>query len=156
MNARQIHRPLAVMALGLAATAWSLPAAAQAWPNKQITIVVPFTAGSATDILARLVGEKLGPRLGQTVIVENRVGAGGTIGTGAVAKSAPDGYTFVVVSAGHVVNPVLYSSLNYQLKDLTGVSPLATLPSACLVAAPSLGVKTVKELVDKRAPRPRA
>ncbi len=154
MNARQIHRPLAVMALGLAATAWSLPAAAQAWPNKQITIVVPFTAGSATDILARLVGEKLGPRLGQTVIVENRVGAGGTIGTGAVAKSAPDGYTFVVVSAGHVVNPVLYSSLNYQLKDLTGVSPLATLPSA-LVAAPSLGVKTVKELVDKARAAPK-
>ena len=126
----------------------SLTAHAQAWPTKQITFVVPFTAGSATDILARVIGEKLGPRLGQTVLIENRVGAGGTIGTSAVAKSPPDGYTFVVVSTGHVVNPVLYSKLNYQLKDLAGVSPLGTLPSA-LVAAPGLGVKTVKELVEK-------
>ncbi len=131
--------------LALSAT---LYAHAQAWPSKQITFVVPFTAGSATDIMARVIGEKLGPRLGQTVVVENRVGAGGTIGTSAVAKSTPDGYTFVVVSTGHVVNPVLYSKLNYQLKDLAGVSPIGSLPSA-LVAAPGLGVKTVKELVDK-------
>lgn len=130
-----------------------MSASAQAWPNKQITFVVPFTAGSATDILARVIGEKLGPRLGQTVVVDNRVGAGGTIGTAAVAKSAPDGYTFVVVSTGHVVNPVLYSKLNYQLKDLAGVSPLGSLPSA-LVAAPGLGVKTVKELVDKNRATP--
>jgi tripartite-type tricarboxylate transporter receptor subunit TctC len=154
MNALRIHRPLATLTLGLLAATWGLPAAAQAWPTKQITIVVPFTAGSATDILARLVGEKLGPRLGQTVIVDNRVGAGGTIGTSAVAKSAPDGYTFVVVSAGHVVNPVLYSSLNYQLKDLSAVSPLGTLPSA-LVASPGLGVKTVKELVEKAKASPK-
>lgn len=134
--------------IGAMALSASFSAQAQAWPNKQITFVVPFTAGSATDIMARVIGEKLGPRLGQTVVVENRVGAGGTIGTSAVAKSAPDGYTFVVVSTGHVVNPVLYSKLNYQLKDLAGVSPLGTLPSA-LVAAPGLGVKTVKELVEK-------
>ena len=76
----------------------SLSAHAQSWPNKQITLVVPFTAGSATDVMARVIGEKLGPRLGQTIVVENRVGAGGTIGTSAVAKSTPDGYTFVVVS----------------------------------------------------------
>ena len=131
----------------------SLTAHAQAWPTKQITFVVPFTAGSATDILARVIGEKLGPRLGQTVLIENRVGAGGTIGTSAVAKSPPDGYTFVVVSTGHVVNPVLYSKLNYQLKDLVGVSPLGSLPSA-LVAAPGLGVKTVKELVEKARSAP--
>ena len=134
--------------IGAIALSASFAAQAQAWPNKQITFVVPFTAGSATDIMARVIGEKLGPRLGQTVVVENRVGAGGTIGTSAVAKSTPDGYTFVVVSTGHVVNPVLYSKLNYQLKDLAAVSPLGTLPSA-LVAAPGLGVKTVKELVEK-------
>jgi len=136
------------MSVGIATSAL-----AQAWPNKQITFVVPFTAGSATDIMARVIGEKLGPRLGQTVLVDNRVGAGGTIGTSMVAKSAPDGYTFVVVSTGHVVNPVLYSKLNYQLKDLAGVSPLGSLPSA-LVAAPGLGVKTVKELVDKNRATP--
>ena len=140
-------------AIGLLCFGMTTTASAQAWPNKQITFVVPFTAGSATDIMARVIGEKLGPRLGQTVVVDNRVGAGGTIGTAAVAKAAPDGYTFVIVSTGHVVNPVLYSKLNYQLKDLAGVSPLGSLPSA-LVAAPGLGVKTVKELVDKNRAAP--
>ena len=140
-------------AIGLLCFGMVTTASAQAWPNKQITFVVPFTAGSATDIMARVIGEKLGPRLGQTVVVDNRVGAGGTIGTAAVAKAAPDGYTFVIVSTGHVVNPVLYSKLNYQLKDLAGVSPRGSLPSA-LVAAPGLGVKTVKELVDKNRAAP--
>lgn len=140
-------------AIGLLCFGTATTASAQAWPNKQITFVVPFTAGSATDIMARVISEKLGPRLGQTVVVDNRVGAGGTIGTAAVAKAAPDGYTFVIVSTGHVVNPVLYSKLNYQLKDLAGVSPLGSLPSA-LVAAPGLGVKTVKELVDKNRAAP--
>lgn len=140
-------------AIGLLCFGMATTASAQAWPNKQITFVVPFTAGSATDIMARVISEKLGPRLGQTVVVDNRVGAGGTIGTAAVAKAAPDGYTFVIVSTGHVVNPVLYSKLNYQLKDLAGVSPLGSLPSA-LVAAPGLGVKTVKELVDKNRATP--
>ncbi|NDF45395.1 MAG: tripartite tricarboxylate transporter substrate binding protein [Betaproteobacteria bacterium] len=140
-------------AIGLLCFGMATTASAQAWPNKQITFVVPFTAGSATDIMARVISEKLGPRLGQTVVVDNKVGAGGTIGTAAVAKAAPDGYTFVIVSTGHVVNPVLYSKLNYQLKDLAGVSPLGSLPSA-LVAAPGLGVKTVKELVDKNRAAP--
>lgn len=121
---------------------------AQAWPTKPVTIVVPFTPGSATDVMARLVAERLGPRIGQTVVVDNKAGAGGTIGTGLVAKAAPDGHTVVVVSTGHVVNPVLYSRLGYQNKDLVGVAPLGSLPSA-LVTRPGLGVKTVKELVDK-------
>lgn len=118
------------------------------WPAKPITFVVPFTAGSATDVLARLYAEKLGTRLGQTILVDNRVGAGGTIGTALVARASADGYSFVVVSTGHVVNPVLYNNLGYKLSDLSAVSPLGSLPSA-LVAAPKLGVKTVKELVEK-------
>ena len=118
------------------------------WPNRPINLIVPFTAGSATDVLARVFAEKLGAKLGQPIIVDNRVGAGGTIGTGIVAKSAPDGYTLVVVSAGHVVNPVLYTKLNYQLKDLVAVSPLGTQPNV-LVVSPKSGIKTVKELVER-------
>ena len=135
------------LALGLGWALGSNAWAQAAWPSKTITFVVPFTAGSATDVLARLYADKLGSRLGQTIVVDNKVGAGGTIGTAQVARSAPDGHTFVVVSTGHVVNPVLYN-LNYKLSDLSAVSPLGSLPSA-LVAAPKLGVKTVKELVDK-------
>jgi tripartite-type tricarboxylate transporter receptor subunit TctC len=139
----------------LAAAALTLGTAAQAqnWPTKPLTIVVPFTAGSATDVMARLFGERLSERLGQPVVVENRTGAGGTIGTAAVARANPDGYTLVVVSSGHVVNPVLYPSLSYELKDLAAVAPLGTLPSV-LLAAPGLGVKTVKELVDKARSTP--
>ncbi len=118
------------------------------WPAHPINLVVPFTAGSATDVLARVFAEKLGARLGQPIIIDNRVGAGGTIGTSIVAKSAPDGYTLLVVSAGHVVNPVLYSKLNYQLKDLVAISPLGTQPNV-LVVSPKSGIKSVKELVER-------
>ena len=140
--------------IGAMALSASFSAQAQAWPSKQITFVVPFTAGSATDIMARVIGEKLGPRLGQTVVVENRVGAGGTIGTSAVAKSTPDGYTFVVVSTGHVVNPALYPKLNYDtLKDFDGITPLASLPNV-IVVSPSKGYKDVADLVAKAKAQP--
>ena len=84
---------------------WLRPRAAQDYPNKPVKIVVPFTAGSATDILARTVGQKLTELWGQPVVVDNRAGAGGTIGAGIVAKSPPDGYTLLVHSAAHAVNP---------------------------------------------------
>lgn len=148
LTRRHSLQALVTACLAAWAVAGASGAHAQAWPSRQVSIVVPFTPGSATDVLARLVAERLGPRIGQTVVVDNKAGAGGTIGTGLVAKAAPDGHTLVVVSTGHVVNPVLYSKLGYQLKDLAGVTPLGTLPSA-LVARPGLGVKTVKELVDK-------
>ena len=136
--------------LSLLFTGYLQPSIAQTsnWPNRPINLIVPFTAGSATDVLARVFAEKLGAKLGQPIIVDNRVGAGGTIGTGIVAKSAPDGYTLVVVSAGHVVNPVLYTKLNYQLKDLVAVSPLGTQPNV-LVVSPKSGIKTIKELVER-------
>jgi tripartite-type tricarboxylate transporter receptor subunit TctC len=121
--------------------------AQDAYPSRPIHVIVPFTAGSATDIVARLIGEKLNAAWGQPVVVENKPGAGGTIGITQTAKSDPDGYTFVVVSTGHAVNHVLYKDLQYDtLKDLAGVASLASLPSV-LVVSPSLGVKSVKELV---------
>ncbi len=122
-------------------------ALAQGYPNKPIRIVVPFTPGSATDIMARIVGEKLGAAWGQTVIVENKPGAGGTVGSAFVAKSEPDGYTLLVVSTGHVVNPVLYPGLSYDtVADFAGITPLASLPNVLVVGANS-PIKNVQELI---------
>lgn len=138
----------------LAALALAGAARAQNYPSGPVKVIVPFTAGSATDIMARTVGERLSPALGQPVIVENRPGAGGTIGINLVAKAAPDGLTVGVVSTGHVVNHVLYKDLPYDtIRDFAGVSPLATLPSV-LIAPPSLGVKTVRDLVALAKAKP--
>ena len=133
------------------ASPWAL---AQPYPSKTIHIIVPFAAGSATDVAARLVGERLNAAWGQPVIVENKPGAGGTIGIAQTAKADPDGYTLVVVSTGHVVNDVLYKDLPYDvLGDLAGVAPLVNLPSV-LIVPPSLGVKNVKELVARAKAKP--
>jgi tripartite-type tricarboxylate transporter receptor subunit TctC len=133
---------------------FSLGALAQPFPSRPVRIIVPFTPGSATDTMARPVADKLSSALGQQFLVENRPGAGGTIGIAALAKSAPDGYTLAVVSTGHVVNPVLYSNLPYDtLKDFSGVAPLAGQPSV-LVVAPALGVRSVKELVAMAKQKP--
>ena len=127
---------------------------AQTFPSKPIRIIVPFTPGSATDTMARPIAERLTAAFGQPVTVENRPGAGGTIGIGVLAKSPPDGYTLAVVSTGHVINPVLYASLPYDtLKDFVGVAPLAGQP-AVLVVAPALGIKSVKDLVAAAKERP--
>ena len=125
-----------------------------AYPSKVIKIVVPFTAGSATDIMARIVGEKLSTSLGQSVVVENRPGAGGTLGASQVAKSEPDGYTLLVVSTGHVVNPALYANLSYDtLGDFAAVSPLAALPSVLVVGSGS-PIKNVAELIAAAKAKP--
>lgn len=138
----------------LIALAPASAAFAQAFPSKPLRIIVPFTPGSATDTMARPIAEKLSQALGQPVVVENRPGAGGTIGSALLAKSPADGYTLGVVSTGHVVNHVLYSNLQYDtLKDFAGVSPLAALPSV-LVVSPSLGVRSVKELVAQAKAKP--
>ena len=141
-------------AAALAATAAFAQGDAASYPNKPIRIVVPFTAGSATDILARTFGERLSAALGQPVVIENKPGAGGSIGAGVVAKSPPDGYVLLVVSTGHVVNDVLYQDLGYDtVGDFAGVAPLASLPSV-LIVPPTLGVKTVKELVALAKSKP--
>jgi tripartite-type tricarboxylate transporter receptor subunit TctC len=127
---------------------------AQSFPSKTIHVIVPFAAGSATDVAARLVGERLNAAWGQPVIVENKPGAGGTIGIAQTAKADPDGYTLCVVSTGHVVNDVLYKDLPYDvLGDLAGVAPLVSLPSVLIVPT-SLGVKNVKQLVAQARAKP--
>jgi tripartite-type tricarboxylate transporter receptor subunit TctC len=143
-----------LIAAAMLALAPLASAIAQPFPAKPIRIIVPFTPGSATDTMARPIAEKLAAALGQQVLVENRPGAGGTIGIGALAKSPADGYTLAVVSTGHVVNPVLYANLPYDtLKDLSGVAPLAGLPSV-LVVSPALGVRSVQDLVAMAKAKP--
>lgn len=134
------------------ASAWAQAPAD--YPNKIIKIIVPFTAGSATDIMARIVGERLGASMGQSIVVENRPGAGGTLGAAQVAKSDPDGYTLLVVSTGHVVNPALYDSLAYDtVGDFAGVSPLAALPSVLVVGTGS-PIKSVSDLIATAKTKP--
>lgn len=129
---------------------------AQGYPERPIHLIVPFTAGSGTDIIARTLGEAMSKGLGQPIIIENRPGAGGTLGAGVVAKSAPDGYTLLVHSAGHAANPAIYTSLPYDtVKDFACVTPLASLPNV-LVVPPQRGWKTVKDLVDKAQANPGA
>ncbi len=131
-------------------------ACAQGYPNKPVKLVVPFTAGSATDILARTVGQKLTEMWGQSVVVDNRPGAGGTIGTAIVAKSPPDGYTLLVNSAAHAYNQWIYPSLSFDtIKDFIDIAPLAGQPNV-LVVAPSTGYKTVADLIAAAKAKPGA
>lgn len=129
-------------------------AAAQTWPDKPVHIIVAFTPGSATDVIARAVSNELSARLGQPVIIENKPGAGGTIAAGLVAKSAPDGYTLLVNSSGHTVSPWIYSKLPYDTaKDLSGVTLLARQPNI-LVVSPDKGWKSVGDLVKQAKAQP--
>jgi len=120
---------------------------AQGYPSKPIKFIVPFSAGSATDIVARTVGEVMSRNMGQPVVIENRLGAGGTIAAAQVARSEPDGYTVLVHSSGHALNPALYKNLGYDtVKDLTGVTTLAAIPNV-LVVNPARGWKTQADLI---------
>ena len=122
-------------------------AVAQQYPFKAIRFVVPYVPGGGTDTVARLTGQKLSEALGQAVVIDNRPGAGGSIGAGQVAHAAHDGYTLLVHSSGHTVNPSIFANLGYDTqKDLVGVSMLAELPNV-LVVPPSKGWKTDGDLV---------
>ena len=140
-----IVRTLGIAVLGAALAG---PAIAQTnFPSKPVKIVVPFTAGSQVDIVARELGRGLQEIWGQPVIVDNRPGAGGTIGSRIVAGADPDGTTLMFTSASHAINPTLYKSLPYDtLKDFTGVTFGTSVPNV-LVVSPSLGVKTVQDLI---------
>jgi tripartite-type tricarboxylate transporter receptor subunit TctC len=129
-------------------------ARADTYPSRLIKIIVPISAGSTTDVIARQIGENLRTTMGQTVLVDNRPGAGGTIGSAAVAKAPPDGYTLLVVSASHTANPALYSSLPYDtLKDFKGINRLAIVP-LILVTSPEKNIKSVADLVARAKAHP--
>ena len=130
-------------------------AAAQAFPSKPLKIIVPYSPGGTTDLLARLVGQKLSERFGQPVIVDNKPGANGMIGSDFVAKSPPDGYTLGIASPGsHAANAALYKTMTYDIvKDFTPVT-LAVSAPMLLVVHPSLNVNSVKELVAAAKAKP--
>jgi tripartite-type tricarboxylate transporter receptor subunit TctC len=136
--------------LFLAAAALAVPAAhAQGYPNRPIRLVVPFPAGGATDIFARAVSQKLGERLGQTIVVDNKPGAGGAIGSDQAAKAAPDGYTLLLATTStHSIGPLLGTKLPYDaVHDFTPIAHVGDAPSIMLVPN-SAPAKTVKEWVD--------
>ncbi len=133
----------AITALGMIGNAHA------AWPERQITLVACFPAGGGTDIAARLINTQLGEALGKPVIIENRAGAGGSIGTAAVARAAPDGYTLLVCSSAFVVNPSLYAKVTYDpFKDFEPVMVLGASPNVFTVPAQS-EIKTMTEFMTK-------
>jgi tripartite-type tricarboxylate transporter receptor subunit TctC len=119
----------------------------QNWPNRTVRLIVPFPAGGAVDVLARTVFDKVTAQVGQAFVIENRLGAGGTIGSAAVAKAAPDGYTILVNSSSHTVAPALFGNLSYDaVGDFHGVIPLASLPTVLFVST-NKGYKDIGDLV---------
>ncbi|HET7767048.1 MAG TPA: tripartite tricarboxylate transporter substrate binding protein [Burkholderiales bacterium] len=127
---------------------------AQDYPSRPIRILVGFSAGSTTDLLARTLGAKIKDAWGQPVLVDNRPGAGGINAASVVASAAPDGYTLLVVSAGHAATAAMFPKLPYDtLKDFAGVSNIANVPSI-LVVSPALGVKSVKDLIGLARSKP--
>jgi tripartite-type tricarboxylate transporter receptor subunit TctC len=148
---KNLFRALAALVVLLV---WAGDASAQGWPNRPIRMVVPYTPGGYTDLMARLVGQKVAEALGATIVFENKPGANAIIGTDSVAKAAPDGYTFGTVIAAHSVNPSLNPKLPYDtLKDLTYVSLMSTAP-LIMIAHPSLPANNVKELVALAKSKP--
>jgi tripartite-type tricarboxylate transporter receptor subunit TctC len=130
-----------------ALAAFALQGHAQGYPNKPVRLIIAFTPGSSTDIIGRAVAAKLSEFWGQPVLAENRVGAGGSIGSAAVVKMAPDGYTLLANSSAHVANPSIYASLPYDtLKDFTNIAPLAGGPNVLFVG-PGTGWKTFADFL---------
>jgi len=122
-------------------------ATAQEWPTKSITLVVPFAAGGTTDLVGRPLAQSLAARLGHSVIVDNRAGAGGTIGAGLVAKSIPDGYTMFLATIAHTIAPGIYKSLSYDfVKDFDPITVVGEVPNV-LIVNPSVPANTPAELI---------
>ena len=146
----------AALTLACSAVTGLLPgvALAQTWPAKPVRLVVPFAPGGNTDIIARVIAPRMAESLGQQVLIDNRGGAGGVIGSDVVARAAPDGYTLLMVSASHVINPAMVKKLPFDaVKDFQPISLVADVPTA-LIVHPSLPVRNVKELIALGRKRP--
>jgi tripartite-type tricarboxylate transporter receptor subunit TctC len=149
-----MNNTIRVVTAVLAASA--LQAFAQGYPSKPVHVVVNLPPGTATDIVGRVVGQKLSEFWGQPVVTENRAGAGGSIGSAVVAKAAPDGYTLLVNSSAHAVNPAIYAKLPYDtLKDFVDIAPIAGQPNV-LVVNPASPVKSVADLIADAKAKPDA
>lgn len=150
----KLFRTLLTAGLAMAA---ATAAQAQSYPGRPVRVIVPFAAGGTTDIFARLVADKLGQNLGQQFIIENRGGAGGNIGTDAVAKSPPDGYTLVMGTVGtHAINASLYARMPYNpLTDFTPVAYVAGVPNLMVVAPKNVKATTVQEFIAEAKASPR-
>jgi tripartite-type tricarboxylate transporter receptor subunit TctC len=143
----------AALALMLAAV-WPDHAGAQAYPNRPIRLIVPFPPGGAADILARLIGNKVAEQVGQPLVVENRPGAGGTLGADAAAKSPPDGYTILHNTNGAAIAPALYRTLPFDgVKDFAPVTQIVA-SNLVLVAGPKSGIESVKDLLTRARANP--
>lgn len=137
--------------MGLLASA---AAAQDSWPSKPIRVVIPFGAGSGGDVIPRVLFDELAPRLGQPIVVENRGGAGGSIGASMAAKATPDGYTFLAHSSAHTIAPAIYPNLNYDVVgDFVAVAPVGTVLTV-LVVPESTGFKTAQDLVAAAKAKP--
>jgi tripartite-type tricarboxylate transporter receptor subunit TctC len=142
-----------MIAAALIALAAPSPALAQAWPSKTVRIIVPFSPGSATDLLPRAIFEHVAAKLGQTFIVENRPGGGGGIGVSAVAKADPDGHTLLVHSNALVTAPAIQAMPYDPVQDFAGITPLGNVPLV-LVVSPDKNIKTLREFVAAAKARP--
>jgi tripartite-type tricarboxylate transporter receptor subunit TctC len=148
MPERRSYR-LAAALVAACAVAWPGDAAHAVYPERPVTFIVPFGPGGANDVVARIIQPPLSEALGQTVVIENRAGAGGSIGTGYVARAKPDGYTFLLAASGFVVNPSLYGKVPYDpYKDFEPVAEITKFPILYTVRADS-GIKTLKELIAR-------
>lgn len=151
----KLARRTLTAALALIALAPPFAASAQSgYPNKPIRVIVPFAAGSTTDIIARAIADKMGQSMGQQLVIENKGGASGTIGQAQVATAAPDGYTIMIHSSSHTVSPHTFAKLPFDtLADFTPITPISSTPNV-LVIAPSKNIKTLQELLASARANP--
>ena len=148
MKSRRTFIKLSAAALAASAAPRFAAAAQAAWPTRPIRAIIPFSAGSTIDILGRIVADPLAAALGQPVVVDNRGGAGGSIGTAVVAKAEPDGHTILIHASAHSVAPAAYPNAPYDAaRDIAAVAMIGVVPNV-IVIAPSKGIKTLRQLAD--------